>query len=114
MTEREIDPHTAVDEMLLNRKKYAKAKAERTYLEEFRKSKKALLMKQALTRGFEAVNAQEREAYADAEYVNLLETLRDQTQAEEEFRWLMLAAQMRVDIWRTQQANDRAEGKAVQ
>ena len=37
---------------------YGAAKAQRVYLEEFRKSKKALLMKEALTMGYEAANAQ--------------------------------------------------------
>ena len=40
---------------------FGEAKAQRVYLEEFRKSKKALLMKDALTLGIEAANAQERE-----------------------------------------------------
>ena len=39
------DPHKAVDYILLNGKKFAKAKAERVYLEEYRKSLKAILMK---------------------------------------------------------------------
>ena len=65
-------PHKAVEFIIKNAPKYAKAKSERVYLEEFRKSKKALLMKDALARGIEAANAQEREAYADIEYQELL------------------------------------------
>ena len=45
---------------------FAKAKAERMYLEEFRKSKKALLMQQ---HGEKPIGAQEREAYAHADYI---------------------------------------------
>ena len=62
-------PHAAVDFILKNAPSFAKAKAQRVYLEEFRKSKKALLMKDALAKGIEAANAQEREAYADPEYL---------------------------------------------
>lgn len=38
------DPHKAVDYIIKNAGKFAQAKANRVYLEEFRKSKKALLM----------------------------------------------------------------------
>ena len=55
-------PNAAVDFILKNSPDFAKAKAKRIYLEEFRKSKKALLMKDALRNGTEAANAQEREA----------------------------------------------------
>ena len=68
-------PYKAVDFIIKNAPLFAKAKADRVYLEEFRKSKKALLMKDALKQGIEAANAQEREAYADPEYIELLRGL---------------------------------------
>jgi len=43
----EINPNAAVDFLLKNAGLFAKAKSERVYLEEFRKSKKALLMQEA-------------------------------------------------------------------
>ena len=52
------------DEMGKVASEFAKAKATREHLEQFRKSKKALLMKSALLDGHTAVTAQEREAYA--------------------------------------------------
>ena len=47
------EPNKAVDYILNNSGKYAKAKSQRVYLEEFRKTKKALLMKDALAHGIE-------------------------------------------------------------
>ncbi len=48
MTERRpINPQAAVEELWKHAPAHAKAKAERVYLEEFRKTKKALLMKEA-------------------------------------------------------------------
>lgn len=105
------DPHKAVDYILLNGKKFAKAKAERVYLEEYRKSLKAILMKRSLET---AVNAQEREAYSDPEYLQLLQGIKEATEIEEKLRWDLIGAQARVEIWRTEQANNRAEGKATQ
>lgn len=107
---REVDPHEAVDYILLNGKRFAKARAERTYIEEYRKSLKAILMKRSME---SAIGAQEREAYAHPEYVQLLEGLREAIEIEEKLRWDLIGAQARVEIWRTQCANDRAEGKAT-
>lgn len=107
-------PHAAVDYILKNREAYAQAKAKRVYLEEFKKSKKALLMKEALIKGIEAANAQEREAYSHEEYVELLAGLAAAIESEETLKWGMEAARMRCDIWRTEQANERMLGKATE
>ena len=101
------DPNKAVDFLLKNSKIYAQAKAERIYLEEFRKSKKALLMQQAQMIGVETMSAQERDAYANKEYQELIKGLAAAVEVEEDLRWKLIAAQMRVDIWRTNQANNR-------
>lgn len=106
-------PYKAVDYIIKNAPAYAKAKSDRVYLEEFRKSKKALLMKDALKQGIEAANAQEREAYANPEYIELLEGLAAAIEKEETLKWLIEAARMKTDIWRTEQANARLETKAT-
>jgi hypothetical protein len=80
------------------------------YIEEYRKSLKAILMKRSLEN---AIGAQEREAYAHEEYQQLLEGLRDAIEIEEKLRWDLIGAQARIDIWRTEQANQRLEGKSV-
>ena len=107
---REIDPHDAVDYILLNGKNFAKAKSERVYLEEYRKSLKALLMKRSMET---AIGAQEREAYAHTDYQAMLLGLRDAIEAEEKLRWDLIGAQARIEIWRTEQATARAEGRAT-
>ena len=110
MSEREIDPNKAVDFIRDNGKKFAQAKADRIYLEEYRKSLKAILMKRS---GENAVNAQEREAYAHPEYQDLLKGLREAVEAEETLRWQMVAAEARVEVYRTISANNRMEYKAT-
>ena len=105
-----IDPNKAVDYIIANAGKFAKAKSERVYIEEYRKSLKSILMKRSME---DTIGAQEREAYAHPEYTQLLEGLRDAVEQEEKLRWDLIAAQARVEIWRTQQANLRAEGKAT-
>jgi len=108
MTER--DPHKAIDYIIKHAKKFSKAKAERIYLEEYRKSLKAICMKRSIET---AIGAQEREAYADPEYIALLKGLREAVEIEEALRWDLIAAQARVEVWRSEQANARAEGKAT-
>ncbi len=110
MKDRETDPDKAVDYILINAKQFAKAKAERTYIEEYRKSLKAILMQKSSE---SAISAQERDAYAHPEYRQLLDGLRAAVEAEEKLRWELIAAQARVEIWRTQCANDRAEGRVT-
>jgi hypothetical protein len=104
------DPHKAVDYILKNAALFARAKAERTYIEEYRKSLKSILMKRSMET---AIGAQEREAYAHPEYVQLLEGLKEAVLIEERYKWDITAATLRVEIWRTEQANNRAEGKAT-
>jgi hypothetical protein len=106
-----IDPHEAVNFMLKNSGALAEAKAARTYLEQFIKSKKAIIMK--AHPGLPA-NAQEREALADSEYIELLGGLREAVEKEENLRWHMEAAKIRVDIWRSQEASNRAIDRAAQ
>ena len=107
-----IDPEKTAESIRQMSPIHAKAKAERSYLEEFKSSKKALLMKDALNMGVEAANAQEREAKADPEYIELLRGLRDAIEIEETLRWNLEAAKLDIEIWRTQQANQRLQVKS--
>lgn len=107
---KELDPHEAVDFIYRVAPLYAQAKAERVFIEEFRKSKKALLMKAS---GEGAIGAQEREAYAHPEYTALLDGLKAAVEKEETYRWQLVSAQMRGDLYRTQSANNRMMDKAA-
>lgn len=109
----DIDPNDAIEYIFKHGKKYAKAKAERTYLEEYRKSLKAILMQEAQVDGHLTAAAQEREAYADERYQALLQGLKQAVEAEEEVRWGLVAAQARIDVWRSQESSKRQEIKAV-
>lgn len=92
--------------------KYAKAEAERTYLEEFKKSKLSILMKTFEVNGITTAAAQEREARAHADYLALLQGLRDATEAAEKARWELKIAELGAELWRTREASMRAERRA--
>lgn len=108
------DINDAVNYLYTHGRKYAEAKAHRVYLEEFRKSQKAMLMKVALTDGrAKSAAVAEIEAYADPAYVEILKGLEAATEAEETFRWGLVSAQARIDVWRSQEASNRAFDKTI-
>ena len=104
-----IDISKALDYIRDNAAELAAAKAARIYLEQFRKSKKALLINNAESG---TIQAKESYAYAHDEYLELLENLRTAVEQEENFKWMMVAAQLKVEVYRTQQANNRFIDKA--
>ena len=93
------DPHKAIDYILKNSEKFAKAKAARIYLDEFRKSKKALLMSQSSE---QTAVAREQWAYSHPEYLDLLEGIQQAVEIEEKLRWSLIAAQARIDVFKVE------------
>ncbi len=87
----------------------AKKRATRIYLDEYTRALRATIMSEHLA---EAVNAQERYANSDIRYKNHLETLRTAIFEDEKARYLRDAAAVKIEVWRSQQANLRAESKA--
>ena len=92
-------------------KKYAAAQANREHLDEFKKSKLAILMKSAEAKGFSSAASQEREARAHPDYLTLLEGLRTAVEQAESLRWELRITEWAIEAWRTKQANMRAERK---
>lgn len=90
---------------------YAEAEAQRTYLENFKHSKLAILMK-AVEGRFSTVAAQEREARANPEYIELLEGLREATLVAERCKWHLQIAMRGSSLYQTQEATKRAEIQA--
>lgn len=114
MTEEgELNIFWALDFIRDKAPEYAQAKANRIYVEELRKVRKAELMKKAELDGHKAGNTQEREAYSMPEYHEVLLALYEAVQQEETLRWRLIAAQARIEAWRTLESNKRAESRAL-
>ena len=94
----------AVDWLRDNAGEAAKARAERVYVEEYRKTIKAQIMCEHKT---ESGIAQEREAYADPRYISHLDAIREAIEIDEKHRFLRVAAEAKLEAWRTFSANDR-------
>jgi hypothetical protein len=88
---------------------FAEAQANAEHLGEFRKSKKALLMKEAEVSGIKTAAIQERDAYAHQDYIKLLDGLKAATERALSCKWRLELARMRFEWARTKAANRRAE-----
>lgn len=92
-------------------KSHAQAKANRVYLEQFRKSKKAMLMVQAEKEGIKTIADREAYAYSHSEYLQLLDGLKVAVEEEAYLSMQIEAAKLKIELYRTDQANQRAERK---
>jgi hypothetical protein len=90
-----------------NSPKAANARAERQYLEEFSKVVKSQQMK--LFEG--SIANREMEAYASGAYLTHLEAVKIAVEQDEYQRHIMKAAETVVEVWRSEQATERALGK---
>ena len=103
ISDEEIDK--ALDYLRDNARDAAQARANRVYVEEYRKVVKAQLMKE---HGSMSAVLQEREAYSDPRYVQHLEAIKQAVEIDEGHRFLRAAADAKIGAWQTQSANGRA------
>src|SRR5215475_86516 len=98
------DAEAALDYMRDNADAAAHAHANAIYMENYRQVIKAQIMKEHMNL---AVNAQEREAYADARYKDHLEASRTADYESKKYAYLMKAAETKISAWQTFSANTR-------
>jgi hypothetical protein len=82
----------------------AETRAKRLYLDDYSRVIKATIMAEHLA---EPVNAQERYAFCDLRYKNHLEALKIAVYEDEKARYLREAAAVKIEVWRSEQANER-------
>ena len=96
-------------------KKYAKAKAELSFLDHNRKILLAKLMKEhqinSNTGKMDSVNAQEREARADKRYSDHIKALSIAVEKESELAWEKEIVRINFETWKTKTINMMKEAK---
>ena len=107
----EISPFKALDFIRDHALSYAEAKANVIYMTEYRKTIKALLMNESDAK---TESAKESYAYAHLSYQQHLEALRQSISEAERLRWLLIAAETKIEVWRSLESSARAEGKSTQ
>ncbi len=95
----------AVDWLVHNASKAAKAKAERLYLDDYTRVIKSNIMRENLDN---SVNAQERDAYADPRYNDHLLALKIAIEEDEKMMFLRKAAEAKISAWQTMCSNQRS------
>lgn len=106
----QISPFKALDFIRDNAAKYAEAKANVTYMTEYRKSLKAILMAECEA---ETQTAKETFAYKHPEYIRHLQGLKEAIIDAEKLRWMMVAAEAKIEVWRSLESSARAEGRST-
>jgi hypothetical protein len=95
-----------LDKMYAAIKPYAKARAERIYIENFLRCKKAILMQEA-PEEYTTIAAKEAYAYSHEDYISLVKSLKAAVEIEEKTRWALEHLKIQFEYWRTTQANER-------
>lgn len=105
MSYSEADAEKAVQWLIENAQAIADARADRWKAEEMLKPTKALIMAEHADK---PVNAQEREALSHPRYLEAISAAAEAVKTDELFRARVKAAEMKIEVWRSQQANLRA------
>ena len=101
----ETEVENAVTWLARNAQHIAAARAEMVYCDEYRKSLKAILMAES---NETANNAKETWAYAHPKYLEHLLAYKKSVLEYEKMRAMREAAMMKIDAWRSMNANYRA------
>jgi hypothetical protein len=100
----------AVDYLRDHAGDYAVSEGQLVLMQEMRKTVKAELMKAAEIEGHKSAAIQEREAYAHERYKQHLLALQAATENRERTRWMMIAAQARIEAEKANiYANNRTD-----
>ena len=98
----------SLDWLVANAPVSAQARADREYLEAFTRTLRAALMEE---KSSEPLGAQERYANAHKDMKVHLLGLKAAIFEDERLRHLTAAAETKIEVWRSEQANARAQGK---
>ena len=106
----EISPFKALDFIRDNAGSFAQAKANVVYMTEYRKTIKATLMASCSEK---TESAKETFAYSHPDYKKHLLALQQAVAEAERLRWLLVAAEAKIEVWRSLESTARAEGRST-
>jgi hypothetical protein len=105
-----IDPNKAISFIIENAPKYAEAKSQRVYLENYLKVKKADLVMKC---NESTITRAEHYALAHPDYLVIVEGIKIAMLEEEKLKYFLEAARLRAEIWRTTEASNRNQDRAT-
>lgn len=105
-----IDPNKAIEFIIKTAPSFAAAQSQHDHLCEFRKTKKAMLM---LASPESTAIMREADAYANPEYLQVLEGIKVSGEEAITLKWHLEAARMRVDVWRSMESSNRSQDRTM-
>lgn len=108
--EQKIDIFECLEFIRANSVKFGLLKGRVTYLTELRKTIKAQIMSQSLSK---AVNMKEIDAYSNPKYIAHLEELNDAIADYEALRMQMVYRELQAEAWRSLEASNRMIDKVA-
>ncbi|NDH05261.1 hypothetical protein EBX93_04955 [bacterium] len=105
----EINPEKAIRYIVENAPLFAQAKANRVFVENYLRTVKSRLMNEETG----TLGNKEAYAYAHPDYVAQLEALKIATEEEERLKYMLSAAQARIEVWKTTEYTKRQELKQL-
>jgi hypothetical protein len=99
----------AVDWLRANARSIAQGRAERLYMEQWIKTVKATLQQE---QAGSSAAASEIGALASPKYLAALQAYKQAIETDEYNRFMVTAAEAKIEAWRSQESTRRAEGKA--
>jgi hypothetical protein len=104
----EINPEKAIRYIQEHAEKYAKAKGDVAFTENYLKVIKSQQMNKSES---SSLGQREADAYASADYLQAITANKQAVEEEAHLKWMLTAAQARVEVWKTTQYTIRAEMK---
>lgn len=102
----EISPEKAIRYIQENAEKYAKAKGDVAFTENYLKVIKAQQMNKSES---SSLGQREADAYASHEYQDSIKANKQAIEEEAHLKWMLTAAQARIEVWKTQEYSKRSE-----
>ena len=100
----------ALDSIEINAPEYARAKAERIHLDDYRKVQLAILFEHAVGK---TVAEKESWCKAHAQYAEVLTEHANAVERETALYWNLKLAETQIEVWRTIQASRRREAQIL-
>jgi hypothetical protein len=104
----EINPEKAIRYIQEHAEKYAKAKGDVAYTENYLKVVKSQQMNKSES---SSLGQREADAYASADYLQAITANKQAVEEETHLRWMLEAAKARIEVWKTTQFTMRQEMK---
>jgi hypothetical protein len=104
----EINPEKAIRYIQEHAERYAKAKGDVAYTENYLKVVKAQQMNKSES---SSLGQREADAYATEDYVGAILAHKQAVEEEAHLKFMLIAAQARIEVWKTTQYTARQEMK---